>query len=223
MLASLGNVEPRFAARALAPMLVTVLVGWAVLAGAVDHASIGTFAAMWMAMAVAMMLPTVLRPMMRAAEGSPLRAWQFVAGFVGIWALVGVPAYALMNAIEWTTFWIALAWIAAGLYQVTPVMHRFVRSCSGVTYTGSPMRYGVRQGIRCVASCSPVMLAAMVTAMALPGFVAPILVLVALTAFLCWEKQPSASREVMTAVGMGMIVLAVTGVMVLGGGGGHLH
>ena len=223
MLASLGNVGPRFAARALLPMSVTVLAGWAVLAGAVDHASIGTFTAMWMAMAVAMMLPTVLRPMMRAAEGSPVRAWQFVAGFVGLWALVGVPAYALMNAIEWTTFWIALAWIAAGLYQVTPVMHRFVRSCSGVTYTGSPMPYGVRQGIRCVASCSPVMLAAMVTAMALPGFVAPILVLVALTAFLCWEKQPSASRQVMTAVGMGMIVLAVTGVMVFGGGGGHLH
>jgi len=63
----------------------------------------------------------------------------------------------------------------------------------------------------------------MVTAMVLPGFALPVLLLLALTVLLCWERTPAATHQAMVAVGMGMIMLAVVGVMLLGGGAGHVH
>jgi predicted metal-binding membrane protein len=178
---------------------------------------------MWAAMSVAMMLPTVTRPMMRAADGSAARAWTFVGGFLAVWLAAGVPAYLLMNSVQWTPFWIALTWIVAGAYQMLPLQHRLVRSCSAVPYVGHALRYGARQGIRCVTSCAPIMLAAMVTAMALPGFVAPVVVLLGVTVLLCWEREPSTPRQAMAVVGMVLMLAAVAGVMLLGSGGGHLH
>lgn len=213
----------RLRAGLLVPAALAVVVAWVVLALTRDHRSATSFAVMWVAMTIAMMLPTVTRPMMRAAEGSVSRAWLFLLGYGVVWLAAGVPAYALMNAIQWTPFWIALAWIAAGTYQVTPLMFGYLRSCSSIGYAGTPTAYGAKQGIRCVASCAPVMLAAMVTAMALPGLLAPVLLLAALTALICWEKHPSAPRQAVLALGMGMVVLAVVGIMAFGGGAGHLH
>jgi hypothetical protein len=182
----------------LLPGALLVLAGWAVLAVARDHHTLAPFTAMWVAMSVAMMVPTVLRPMLRAADGSPTRAWSFLAGFVVVWLAAGVPTYWVMNAITWTPFWIAAAWFVAGLYQVTPMM-------------------------RCVASCWPVMLAVMVTAMALPGVVLPLLALVAVTALLCWEKEPGTTRRAITSVGMAMLLVAAGGYVLAGGGGAAHH
>lgn len=224
MIAALLNVGPAFMARAIAPVTGAVVAAWVVLAFATDHSTVTSFSVMWVAMSVAMMVPTTVRPMMRAAAGSSRRAWLFLGAYVAVWLAAGVPAYLVMNAIAWTPFWIALVWIAAGLYQVTPGMHRLVRSCSSVRFTGDPLAYGVRQGVRCVASCAPVMLAVMVTAMSLPGLVLPLALLLGLTVLLCWEKEPSTPRQALMGVGMAMILMAVLGAMVLGGGGAvHLH
>ena len=212
----------RVRAGVLLPTLVLVLAGWAVLAVARDHRAVGAFAAMWVAMAVAMMIPTAVRPLLRAADGSATRGWAFLAGFLAIWLVAGVPTFAVMNAIAWTPFWIAAAWFAAGLYQVTPVMQRQLGTCRSVRFDGDPLGYGVRQGVRCVASCWPVMLAVMVTSMALPGVVLPLLALVAVTALLCWEKEPGTTRRAVTSVGMAMLLVAAGG-YVLGGGGGADH
>jgi predicted metal-binding membrane protein len=223
MVAALLGADRRLRLGVLAPALAAVLVGWIVLTFATDHASVASFSVMWLAMSVAMMVPTVARPMLRAADGSAARAWTFLAGFVLVWLLAGLPAYLLMNAITWTPFWISLAWIVAGVYQSMPAMHRLVRSCRSVAYSGSPASYGMRQGLRCVASCAPVMLAAMVTAMVLPGFIAPVALLLGLTVLLCWEREPSTSRQALIVVGMVMMLAAVAGMMLFGGGAGHLH
>jgi len=223
MVAVLLGSDSQLRTRVVLPAAAGILVAWIVLAFATDHGAVGTFAVMWVAMSIAMMLPTVARPMLRAADGSPTRAWAFLGSFGAAWLLAGVPAYVLMNAIAWTPFWIALTWIVAGAYQVLPVQHRLVRSCSSVRYAGGAAAYGFRQGLRCIASCAPVMLAAMVTAMVLPGFVAPILLLLGVTVLLCWEREPSTPKQAMVAVGMGMMLAAVGGVMLLGGGSAHLH
>jgi predicted metal-binding membrane protein len=178
---------------------------------------------MWAAMSVAMMIPTVLRPMMRAAQGSVSGAWRFVAGFLAVWFVAGVPTFVVMNAVEWTTGWIAAAWVLAGAYQLTPVMQRNLTTCRSVRFTGDPTGYGARQGLRCVASCWPVMLAVMVTAMALPGTVLPLLALVGVTALLCWEKQPGTTSRAVAAVGMAMLLVAAGGAVMLGGGGAAHH
>lgn len=223
MVASLLSADARLRLGVVLPAAAAVLVAWIAVALATDHGSVSTFAVMWVAMSVAMMLPTVTRPMMRAAEGSPRRAWTFLASFTVVWLVAGVPAYVLMNALQWTPFWIALTWIAAGLYQVLPVQHRLARTCSSVSYSGGAADYGLRQGVRSVASCAPIMLAAMVTAMVLPGFIAPVALLLGITVLLCWEREPSTPRQAMVAVGMAMMLLAVAGVMLAGSGGAHLH
>ncbi len=185
--------------------------------------SVPSFATMWVAMSVAMMIPTVLRPMMRAAQGSAWGAWRFAAGFLAVWIVAGVPAYLVMNGVEWTTAWIAATWVLAGAYQLTPLMQRQLTTCRSVRYTGDAARYGARQGVRCVASCWPVMLAVMVTAMALPGAVLPLLALVGVTALLCWEKQPGTTSRAVASVGMAMLLVAAGGVVLLGGGGSAAH
>lgn len=214
---------PRMRVGVLLPGAVLVLGGWVVLAVVRDHASVPSFATMWIAMSVAMMIPTALRPMTRAARGSALGAWRFATGFLAVWLVAGAPAYVVMNAVEWTTGWIATAWVLAGAYQLTPVMHRTLTTCRSVRFAGDPTTYGARQGVRCIASCWPVMLAVMVTAMALPGTVLPLLALVAITVLLCWEKQPGTTARAVASVGMAMLLLAAGGVVLLGGGGSTAH
>lgn len=223
MVQALALAPRRFQAGVLVPGALLILVGWAVLALVRDHAAVGSFAAMWGAMAVAMMVPTVLRPMMRAADGSVARAWQFVLGFTAVWCVAGVPAFLLMNAITWTPFWIAVAWFVAGLYQLTPLMQRSLATCRSVRFDGDPLAYGARQGGRCVASCWPVMLAVMVTVMAVPGTVVPLLALVGLTVLLCWEKQPGVAPRAIASIGMAMLLLAAGGFVLLGDGDGAAH
>ena len=214
---------PRIRAGVLLPGAALVLAGWVVLAVVRDHVSVPSFATMWVAMSVAMMIPTVLRPMMRAAQGSAWGAWRFATGFLAVWVVAGVPTYLVMNGVEWTTAWIAATWVLAGAYQLTPLMQRQLTTCRSVRYTGDATRYGARQGVRCVASCWPVMLAVMVTAMALPGAVLPLLALVGVTALLCWEKQPGTTSRAVASVGMAMLLVAAGGVVLLGGGGSAAH
>lgn len=214
---------PCIRAGVIVPGAVLVLAGWVVLALVRDHMSVPSFATMWLAMSVAMMIPTVLRPMMRAAQGSAWGAWRFTWGFLAVWLLAGLPSYVVMNAVEWTTGWIATAWVLAGAYQLTPLMHRNVTTCRSVRFSGNSLDYGVRQGVRCVASCWPVMIAVMVTAMALPGTVLPVLGLVAVTALLCWEKQPGTTARAVASVGMAMLLVAAGGAVLLGGGGSPAH
>lgn len=221
--ASRRQTNPRVTTHALIPGALLVVACWAVVALADEHGSTSAFALMWLAMTVAMMLPTTVRPMLRAASGSPARAWAFTGGFCAVWFAAGVPAYLLMNAITWTPFWIAAAWLVAGVYQLTPSMHRLMRSCRSIRYDGSAVSFGTRQGLRCVASCGPLMIAVMVTAMALPGTVLPLLALVAITALMCWQNQPSTAPRAIAVVGMSMLLLAAGGYVLMGGGGAAAH
>jgi predicted metal-binding membrane protein len=219
---SLAVPAPSLGRVAWGGLLGAVAAGWVVLALLPSHGDVGAFAAMWVAMTAAMMVPATLRPLRRAAEGSTARAWAFVAGFAGVWLAAGPVAFVLMTSIAWTPAWIAFAWVVAGAYQLTPVMRRFAVDCRSVPYSGHALRYGVRQGARCLGSCGPVMLAAMVTAMALPSTVAALAVLVAATVAICWQKQPRTSGRAVAALGLAF-VLAGTGILVLGGSGAAGH
>ena len=55
------------------------------------------------------------------------------------------------------------------------------------------------------------------------GFALPVLLLLALTVLLRWEREPSVTHQAMVAVGIGTIMMAVVGVMLLGGRAGHVH
>lgn len=219
---SLAVPAPALGRAAWGGLLGAVAAGWVVLALVPSHGDPLAFGVMWVAMTAAMMLPASLRPLRRAAEGSPARAWAFVAGFGGVWLLAAPPAFLLMTSVAWTPAWIAFAWVVAGAYQLTPVMRRLAVDCRSVPYGGHALRYGARQGLRCLGSCGPVMLAAMVTAMALPSAATGLAVLVVATVAICWQKQPRTSGRAVAALGLAFVLVG-TGVLVLGGSGAAGH
>ena len=202
---------------ALLPVLAAVIAAWAVLAVAPQS----NFWVMWLAMAVAMMLPSATRPLARAAQGSSARGMMFAAGFLMLWAVAGVPAWLIMRSVTWTPSWIAAVWAAAGMYQLTPVMRRHLSTCASIDFRNDPLRYGVRQGVRCVTSCGPLMIAVSVTAMVIPQLWLALAVLVAMTALVCWQKRVSTSPRAVAAWGLAIVLVAAVAWVVAGSGAVH--
>ncbi len=207
----------------LLPIGLAVLGAWIALALIPMSHGRSEFALMWMAMAIAMMVPTVTRPMQRAASGSSLRAWKFLFGFVLLWVAAELPAYVLMTAITWTPSWIFFAWMVAGAYQLMPWTQGKLRDCRSVRFDGRPVVYGVRQGVRCVLSCGPVMIAIMVTAMTLPNVALSLALLLGATVVICWEKRATTPTAVVVAVGLALVVAGTVGAVTLGGSSGSMH
>jgi predicted metal-binding membrane protein len=141
-----------------------------------------TFVAVWTVMMAAMMLPSAA-PMIaifaakqsRAARDVAIPTWIFVAGYILVWAAVGVLVYVIVQAAsDWATglvpveraTWAPLALgatlLAAGLYQFTPLKRICLRHCRSPF--GFLLRYwrdgrwgaltmGLRHGAYCVGCC----------------------------------------------------------------------
>jgi predicted metal-binding membrane protein len=136
--------------------------------------ALGPFMAGWIAMMVAMMVSAVVpviaaldrwaRTSSRARAGTPL----FVAGYLLIWSVVGLVAYAfLVAAQDWTTpatspalrLGAALL-VVAGAYQLTPLKRVCVRYCRSPLrhrYLG-PLRMGIMHGLYGLGCCWALML-----------------------------------------------------------------
>jgi predicted metal-binding membrane protein len=89
----------------------------------------GFFAAVWVTMMAAMMLPGAAPAVARHTRtaGNGRAALPFVGSYLAIWALAGVVAYAL----DWPhgTLAAGVVVIAAGVYELTPVKRHFRRRC----------------------------------------------------------------------------------------------
>ena len=134
------NVESR---RAAAPAIVLVALGlaaacWAAAAwlmGGMDMGvatrpgSFGFFAAAWVTMMAAMMLPGAAPAVARHARmsGKVRAAAPFAGSYLAVWALAGVVAYALDRPHG--SLAAGAVVIAAGAYELTPVKRHFRRRC----------------------------------------------------------------------------------------------
>jgi predicted metal-binding membrane protein len=149
-----------------------------------DLGGLGWFAAVWVTMMAAMMLPS-LSPMAvassRAAGGERVRLVArtvlFSAGYLLPWVAFGVLAYALVEGVRslgldffaWSRAGRYLAGgviLGAALYELTAAKRRCLRHCSDVrllrpkpSATGALMT-GIEQGGFCVG-CSGAMMAAL--------------------------------------------------------------
>jgi predicted metal-binding membrane protein len=103
--------------------------------------SFAFFAAVWVTMMAAMMLPGAVPAVVRRVQASgrvrgvPL----FLASYLAVWALAGVPVYALYRPHG-----VAVAGaivIAAGAYELTPLKRHFRRRCQEAA--GSGIGYGL--------------------------------------------------------------------------------
>ncbi|HEX6934600.1 MAG TPA: DUF2182 domain-containing protein [Streptosporangiaceae bacterium] len=114
--------------------------------------SFALFAAVWVPMMAAMMLPGAAPAIARSvrASGRMLAAPLFVASYLAVWAVVGVAVYALYRPHG--TAAAGAVVIAAGVYELTPVKAHFRRRCR--ESAGSGWRFG----LCCVGSSIGLML-----------------------------------------------------------------
>lgn len=173
----------------------------------------------WLVMVIGMMIPTVLRPMLKVADEHWARATVFLGGYVFVWGLAAIPL-ALIPITGLGSFAIGGLWILAGVIQVLPSTARALHACRGLRRTDGPWGAGVRQGIWCVRSCWLLMVATVATASLMPTIASLGLMIIA-TAVMLWEKSRSASVTSIRGLGITFIIFGAA-IMVLAPGT-HLH
>jgi predicted metal-binding membrane protein len=153
------NVESRRAAAptiVLAATLGLAAACWAAAAWLMDGmdmgvatrpGSFGFFAAAWVTMMAAMMLPGSAPAVARHARmsGKVRAAPLFAGSYLAIWALTGVVAYALDRPHGSPAAGAVV--IAAGAYELTPVKRHFRRRCREDACSGLGF------GLGCAGSC----------------------------------------------------------------------
>jgi predicted metal-binding membrane protein len=114
--------------------------------------SFGFFAAVWVAMMAAMMLPGAAPAVVRRAHarGGVRAVPLFVGSYLAVWALVGVAVYALYRPHGSLAAGVVV--IAAGVYELTPLKQHFRRRCR------DSVRSGWEFGLCCAGSSIGLML-----------------------------------------------------------------
>jgi predicted metal-binding membrane protein len=170
-----GGIDPTVAA--LLDTLCRPRFGQAPLAETAAEATVAIL--MWVAMVMAMMLPTAV-PMLMSAAGTARRheraaaPLMVLAGYLAVWiafALVAAAAQmaltrlALLDAAMTTAspLFAGAVFIAAGVYQFSPLKDRCVANCREpapffAAAEGGGFRLGLRQGRDCVGCCWAMML-----------------------------------------------------------------
>ncbi len=137
----MANIESRrvpASATVLAAILVLATACWAVAAQlmngmdmgvATQPGSFGLFAATWVTMMAAMMLPGAAPAIARHARmrGAVSAATLFAGTYLAVWALAGILAFALTRPHSSLVAGVVV--IAAGCYELTPAKRHFRRRC----------------------------------------------------------------------------------------------
>jgi predicted metal-binding membrane protein len=154
----MANVESRRTAAPVMVLAATLLLAaacWATAAWlmrgmdmglATQTGSFGFFAAAWVTMMAAMMLPGAAPAVARQTRvsGSVRAAALFTGAYLAIWALAGLVAYGLDRPHPPVVAGAVV--IAAGAYELTPVKRHFRRRCREDFGTG------LQFGLCCVGS-----------------------------------------------------------------------
>jgi predicted metal-binding membrane protein len=149
------GTRPGATAAALAVTLGLAAACWVVAVRQMNGMDMGVatrlgsfafFAALWVPMMAAMMLPSTAPAVARRAQASgQLRAVPlFVGSYLVVWALVGVAVYVLYRPHG--TVAAGVVAIAAGAYEFTPVKRHFRRRCR------EDVRSGLEFGLCCTGS-----------------------------------------------------------------------
>jgi predicted metal-binding membrane protein len=181
-------------AKPMAAALVVLAVAGVAWAAMVHHsrsmAGIGgmevglgpieSFAATWVVMMAAMMLPSAIPVVLefaRTAEGR--RGWQVATGvlaitYLGVWLIFGVVCYAIYTAagMPWPNQAVAvgLALALAGVYSVSPIKRASQARCRELCALHGPLPFklmrsaavaGARYSLSCLG-CSAALMVAMV-------------------------------------------------------------
>jgi predicted metal-binding membrane protein len=169
-------------------VLAVAAVAWAAMvhhsramAGmAMGLGPIGAFAATWVVMMAAMMLPSAIPVVLEFARTAERRrGWQVATGvlavtYLGVWLIFGVVCYALYTAarMPWPNQAVVagVALALAGVYSVTPIKRASQARCRELCALHGPLPFnlmrsaavaGARYGWSCLG-CSAALMVAMV-------------------------------------------------------------
>ena len=184
------DARPELARPMAAALVVLAVAGiaWAVMAHH-SHAMAGmdmglgpieSFAATWVVMMAAMMLPSALPVVLEFARTAERRrGWQVATGvlvvtYLGVWLVFGVVCYALYTAarMPWPNQAVVagLALALAGVYSVSPIKRASQARCRELCALHGPLPFnlvrsaavaGARYGLSCLG-CSAALMVAMV-------------------------------------------------------------
>jgi predicted metal-binding membrane protein len=158
--------------------------------------SLGFFAAAWVPMMAAMMLPGAL-PAVSRLRGR-LAAPLFAGSYVAVWALFGLAVYAVYRPHGAVVAGALI--IAAGLYELTPLKRECRRRCR------RDVRSGLQFGVYCVGSSVGLMVMLVAIGVMSVAWMAVVAVLVLVQKLL----PPRAAIDVPLAlaiVGLGIVIL----------------
>ena len=188
------------------------------------------YAAAWLLMIVAMMLPTtlpLLRVFARVTAGRPDARWLValaIAGYVLAWTGFGLIAHAAdsgLHALAAGSAWVSthgwsvgVAVLAlAGAFQFSSLKYRCLERCRtpfgfvNARWQGSrpareALRVGFDHGVFCVGCCWALMLVSFVVGMGSLGW------MLLLAALMAAEKNLPAGRRLAAPVGLGLLLAA---------------
>ncbi|HEX9039449.1 MAG TPA: DUF2182 domain-containing protein [Trebonia sp.] len=194
---------------ALAVTLGLAAACWAVAAWLMNGMDMGVatrpgpfaaFAAAWVTMMAAMMLPGAAPAVARraAASGTVRAALLFAGCYLGVWALIGVVAYALDRPHGAVAA--GLVVIAAGGYELTAVKRHFRRRCREAA--GAGLEYGL-----CCLGSSIGLMAALVALDVMSLFLMAVLAVVASAQKLLPAKAAVDVPLALALVGLGLVIV----------------
>lgn len=144
--------------------------------GSDEVLTLGAFLVGWLAMMTAMMFPAIA-PVVKlygraAAAGRVAPLPFFVAGYIAVWASIGLPAYAAWRALmdpiaearPWAGRLAGAVLLTAAVWQLTPLKSVCLRHCrspisfflrfgSKVTRPAGALRMGATHGLFCLGCC----------------------------------------------------------------------
>ena len=193
---------------------------------ATSSMSAAGFLVAWLAMMVAMMFPAVAPVVTLYARASGQRRVAplpfFVGGYLAVWMVLGVPAYVAWRALEvpladgaeWAARLAGGCFVAAGVWQLTPLKEMCLRHCR------SPMSFFLRYGRRlerpngaarmgathalfCVGCCWAMFALLVVVGTMNIGW------MLLLTALIVTEKSFRHGERVAMVAGAGFVILGV--------------
>ena len=232
-------VQSLLRTRQAAGLLVVAGIAWlSVLAAARGMGATGgtmgrglvAFVPVWTLMMAAMMLPSVAPVAVlydrSVTDSRILRLAAFAAGYIVVWGLAGLPAFAIASVLssvamdhpEAARYMAAAIFLVLGLYQVSPLKDRCLSHCRSplallihyANYHGPlrDLRAGTHHAIYCLGCCWALMLVLVVAG------IMNLLVMVVLAGVILiekyWSRGPAFSRVVAGAA----VVLAVSAIWI---------
>jgi predicted metal-binding membrane protein len=205
----LGRGQAAAMAAALTATLGLAAASWVVTVRQMSGMDMGVatrlgsfafFAALWVWMMAAMMLPGAAPAVVRRvqATGRVRAVPLFVGSYLAVWALVGVVVYALYRPHGYVTAGVAA--IVAGAYELTPLKQHFRRRCR------ESVRSGFKFGLCCLGSSIGLMVMLVAVSVMSVPWMCVTAVLVLAQKFL----PPKAALDVplaLAAAGLGVLIL----------------